>query len=187
MRELDDYALVVVDEAHNLRNPNAQRSEAVNALVGGVEPEEGGAADRDAGEQLADRPAHPDLATSCATTPRSPGSGSPRIRGYIKNAQALDPDSLSPEHLFDLMDQVAVRRTRRFVQDATTRGDTIDLPDGQKAVDRLPHPEGRERIDYDLDDAGRGAAARRWCTRWTCPTTPRWCRPYGTGRPTRAG
>ena len=32
-RELDEYALVVVDEAHNLRNPNAQRTEAVNALA----------------------------------------------------------------------------------------------------------------------------------------------------------
>lgn len=38
MNRLDDYALVVVDEAHNLRNPSAQRAAAVNALVAGANP-----------------------------------------------------------------------------------------------------------------------------------------------------
>ena len=33
-RMLDEYALVVVDEAHNLRNPNAQRTEAVRPRRG---------------------------------------------------------------------------------------------------------------------------------------------------------
>ncbi len=37
-QELDEYSLVVVDEAHNLRNPAAQRSAAVNALVAGANP-----------------------------------------------------------------------------------------------------------------------------------------------------
>lgn len=39
-RRLDDYALVIVDEAHNLRNPQAQRTETVAALVGGEHPKQ---------------------------------------------------------------------------------------------------------------------------------------------------
>ncbi len=39
-RKLDDYALVIVDEAHNLRNPRAQRTETVAALVGGEHPKQ---------------------------------------------------------------------------------------------------------------------------------------------------
>ena len=39
-RRLDDYAVVVVDEAHNLRNPQAQRTETVAALVGGAHPKQ---------------------------------------------------------------------------------------------------------------------------------------------------
>ena len=36
MRELDDYALVVADEDQTCGIHTAQRSEAVNALLGGV-------------------------------------------------------------------------------------------------------------------------------------------------------
>ena len=42
--------------------------------------------------------------------------GIPSIYKCIKRAQMMDPDALSPEHLFDLMDHVAVRRTRRFIK-----------------------------------------------------------------------
>ncbi|SVD48314.1 uncharacterized protein METZ01_LOCUS401168, partial [marine metagenome] len=38
--ELEDYALVVVDEAHNLRNPAAQQTEVVASLLSGANPKE---------------------------------------------------------------------------------------------------------------------------------------------------
>jgi release factor glutamine methyltransferase len=50
------------------------------------------------------------------------------------------------------MDQVAVRRTRRFVQKHYPH-DTITLPDGSKATINFPTPKP-VRIDYDLDEDG---------------------------------
>jgi hypothetical protein len=78
--------------------------------------------------------------------------GIPSIRQYIKHAQKLDPDALTPGHLFDLMDQVAVRRTRRFVKE-NYRGETVPGPGGRKIPVEFPDAKVR-RIDYVLDDEG---------------------------------
>jgi hypothetical protein len=112
-RKLDDYALVVVDEAHNLRNPQAQRTETVAALVGGAHP-----------KQVILLSATPvnnslgDLHALVSLFIRNDAffadAGIPSIRDYIARAERLDPESLSPEHLFDLLDRLAVRRTRPF-------------------------------------------------------------------------
>ena len=151
-RELDSYALVVVDEAHNLRNPNAQRTEAVSALVGGANP-----------KRLVLLTATPvnnslfDLHTLFSLYIRNDAAfadvGIPSIRGYIKRAEAMDPDSLSPEHLFDLMDRTTVRRTRRFIKKHYI-GETVPLDDGTRATIRFPQPE-LNRLDYDLDEKGQ--------------------------------
>ena len=61
---------------------------------------------------------------------------------------------MSPEHLFDLMDQVAVRRTRKLRQDPLPAAMRSDLPNGQKVVIVFPTPQWT-RLDYDLDPAGR--------------------------------
>ncbi len=150
-RELDEYALVVVDEAHNLRNPNAHRTEAVSALVGGVNP-----------KKLVLLTATPvnntllDLHALVSLYIRNDAAfadiGIPSIRAYVKRAEAMDPDSLSPEHLFDLMDQIAVRRTRRFVKQHYV-GDTIEL-DGVQVTIKFPQPD-LKRLDYDLDAPGQ--------------------------------
>lgn len=80
------------------------------------------------------------------------GIGIPSIRGYVKHAQAMDPESLSPQHLFDLIDQVAVRRTRKFVKDHYP-GAEIRNPDGSMGVIRFPTPRP-VRMEYTLDSAG---------------------------------
>jgi hypothetical protein len=149
--ELDDYALVVVDEAHNLRNPQAQRTEAVNALVGGANP-----------KKLVLLTATPvnntlfDLHALVSLFVRNDAAfaaaGVPSIQKYIKRAQDMDPENLSPEHLFELMDQVAVRRTRKFIR-KFYQGDMIELSDGTFQTIQFPTPS-LNRLDYDLDDAG---------------------------------
>ncbi len=78
--------------------------------------------------------------------------GIPSIREYIKQAQAIDPANLTPEHLFDLMDQVAVRRTRKFVKEHYAN-ELIIGPDGKPTTIKFPQPKVR-RIDYDLDADG---------------------------------
>ena len=150
--DLDEYALVVVDEAHNLRNPRAQRSEAVNALVGGANP-----------KQLLLLTATPvnntlfDLHALVSLFVRNDAAfvdrGIASVYGYIKRAQDMDAETLSHEHLFALLDEVAVRRTRRFVK-RHYAGDTIPGPDGREETIKFPTPV-LSRLDYTLDGAGQ--------------------------------
>lgn len=148
----EDAALVIVDEAHNLRNAGAARSEALDRII------------------LAGR--HPKKVVLLTATPvnnslidletlvkyfirddaRFASIGIPSIRKYIRDAQALDPEALTPAHLFDLMDQVAVRRTRKFVKD-NYRGETIAGPGGKKIPVEFPDADVR-RVDYQLDGPG---------------------------------
>jgi hypothetical protein len=150
-QELDDYALVVIDEAHNLRNTAAQRAQVVTALLGGKFPKKT--------VLLTATPVNNslmDLWTLVSYFIKNDGAlasiGIPSIRGYIASAQALDPESLSPQHLFDLMDQVAVRRTRRFVR-RNYKGDSFRSLSGETVPITFPTPRVK-RLDYGVTDLG---------------------------------
>lgn len=151
-QELQDYSLVVVDEAHNLRNASAQRSGAVDRVItAGGQPKKV--------VLLTATPVNNSL-TDLETLiryfirddARFASLGIPSIREYIKQAHDMDPANLTPEHLFDLMDQVAVRRTRKFVKEHYV-GDRITGPDGVQTTIKFPKPDVR-RIDYDLSPEG---------------------------------
>jgi superfamily II DNA or RNA helicase len=145
----DEYAMVVVDEAHALRNAATHRADAIRGLLAGQAPK--------------------DLLLMTATPVNNslydlynlisyflPNDaaftdvGVPSIRAYFDRAMAMNPDDLSPEHLFDVIDQVAVRRTRRFVKHHYV-GDTVVINGVEQEV-RFPTPRVR-RINYDLDAA----------------------------------
>lgn len=152
MQEIEDYSLVVIDEAHNLRNSSAQRSGAVDRVItAGAQPKNV--------VLLTATPVNNSLADLetlikyfIRDDARFASLGIPSIREYIKHAQAIDPANLTPEHLFDLMDQVAVRRTRKFVKEHYTN-EMIIGPDGKQSTIKFPQPKVR-RINYDLDEAG---------------------------------
>jgi len=76
-------------------------------------------------------------------------SGILSLKGYFDAAQACNPDDLSPEHLFDVMDKIAVRRTREFIKEHYA-GDTIKMPDGEEREIRFPKPRVL-RTDYSLE------------------------------------
>jgi len=152
LRSLDEFALVVIDEAHNLRNAGADRSKAIDAILGGVNPKKT--------ILLTATPVNNslnDLQTLIRYFIRSDSYfaniGIPSIDEYIKRAQKISPESLSPKLLFDLMDQVSVRRTRKFVKDNYPH-DTITLPNGQQAPIVFPTPHVY-RLDYELDSEGQ--------------------------------
>jgi hypothetical protein len=148
VQNLDDYAMVVIDEAHNLRNANTLRAEAVMGLLWGGHP-----------KKLMLLTATPvnnslkDLHTLVSYFVRNDAQfisdGIPSIDDYIKRAQALDPETLSPEHLFNLMDKVAVRRTRRFIKKEYAN-DFITNNRGELVPIEFPTPS-IERLTYDLD------------------------------------
>ncbi|UPW09355.1 SNF2-related protein [Gordonia terrae] len=151
LQEVADYSLVVIDEAHNLRNSGAQRSGAVDRVI------TAGGSKRVV--LLTATPVNNSL-TDLETLvryfirddARFAALGIPSIREYIKQAQAIDPANLTPEHLFDLMDQVAVRRTRKFVKEHYAN-ELIRGADGKLTTLKFPQPKVR-RIDYNLNDAG---------------------------------
>ena len=156
--EVEDYALVVIDEAHNLRNPGAQRSDAVDRLIlSGKRPKQV--------VLLTATPVNNSLADLetlvkyfVRDDARFAAAGIPSIREYIKRASDMDPDNLTPEHLFDLMDRIAVRRTRKFIRDNYTN-DFIIGADGQREAIKFPTPKSK-RIDYDLDPKGQTLVQR---------------------------
>ncbi|GMA23114.1 helicase [Luteimicrobium album] len=143
LQDLDEYAMVVVDEAHNLRNAATQRADAMRELLGGS-----------VGKDLLLLTATPvnnslqDLQTLVGYISPSDTAfadvGVRSVRQYIGTAMALDPEELSGQHLFELLDAIAVRRTRRFIKtqypNALINGKPIVFP--QAVV---------QRVDYDLD------------------------------------
>ncbi|MGV7608588.1 helicase-related protein [Mycobacterium kansasii] len=151
IKEIEDYSLVVIDEAHNLRNSGAQRSGAVDRVITAGNPKKV--------VLLTATPVNNSL-TDLETLikyfirddARFAALGIPSIRDYIRRAQAIDPANLTPEHLFDLMDQVAVRRTRKFVKEHYAN-EMIFGPDGKPTTIKFPQPKVR-RIDYALDADG---------------------------------
>ncbi|MER3389269.1 MAG: helicase-related protein [Microcella sp.] len=148
----EDAALVIIDEAHNLRNASAARSAALDRVI------------------LSGK--HPKKVVLLTATPvnnslidletlvkyfvrddaRFASRGIPSVREYIRQAQRMDPEALTPAHLFDLMDEVAVRRTRSFVKQNYS-GETVPGPNGTKIVVEFPDPDVY-RVDYTLDEAG---------------------------------
>jgi len=145
--DINDYAMVVVDEAHNLRNPSTQRADALRRLLAGSPPKD-----------LVLLTATPvnnslwDLYYLLGYFLRNDAVfaevGIKSLRDHFANAMALNPDDLTPEHLFDVLDAVAVRRTRSFVKrfypnDRVRIGGT-DVP--------IVFPTPRVRkVTYDLD------------------------------------
>ena len=145
--EINDYAMVVVDEAHNLRNPSTQRAEALRRLLGGSPP-----------KKLVLLTATPvnnslwDLYHQLGYFMRNDAAfadvGIPSMRDHFAKAMALKPDDLTPEHLFDVLDAVAVRRTRSFVK-RYYPNDTVTIG-GREQTITFPTPRVR-KVSYDLD------------------------------------
>jgi hypothetical protein len=143
----DDYAMVVIDEAHAYRNTDTDRSATLRQLLKGS-PQ----------KQLVLLTATPvnnslwDLYNLLAYFIRNDAKfldiGIPSLRTHFAEAAAADPDDLTPDRLFDVLDAVAVRRTRRFVKKfyphATIKRDGRDVPI------TFPQPVVH-RVEYDLD------------------------------------
>jgi hypothetical protein len=146
---LEEYALVVVDEGHNLRNPGTERARALRELLAGTPP-----------KQLVLLTATPvnnslwDLYYLLAYFVKSDSPfasvGIRWLRGHFARAMALDPDDLSPEHLFDVLDDVSVRRTRPFVK-RYYPNDRVVI-DGVEVPITFPKPRPLT-IGYKLDEA----------------------------------
>ena len=142
-----EYPMVVLDEAHNLRNPSTQRANALRRLLAGSPPKDL--------VLLTATPVNNSLwdlyyllAYFIKNDATFADTGIRSIRDHFANAMAMNPDDLSPQHLFDILDAVAVRRTRAFVK-TYYPNDTIKI-DGHDVPITFPTPRV-EKVSYDLD------------------------------------
>jgi hypothetical protein len=154
---LDDYALVVVDEAHNYRNPDtAKRAAILRRLLSGKR--------RDLLLLTATPVNHSlwDLYHLLRFFMKQDAwladRGVLSIRERFEQAMRADPFNLSPDLLYPIIDATTVKRTRRFIKKHYT-GDMIRGPDGRKVPIRFAKPVASS-IAYDLDAVLPGFFAR---------------------------
>ncbi|HWV56718.1 MAG TPA: helicase-related protein [Longimicrobiales bacterium] len=145
----DEYSLIVVDEAHAFRNPDTTRARALRRLIQGDPP-----------KKVVLMTATPvnnslwDLYDLLGYFVRHDAAfadlGIPSLKKRFDAAAKMDPFTLKPDVLFDVLDATTVRRTRHFVQRFYPH-DRIKLKDGTELVIQFPTPHVRSRT-YDLED-----------------------------------
>ena len=151
MNQLDDYALVVIDEAHNYRNPHTRRADALHLLM----------CNRPHVLMLSATPVNNsiwDFYNLLDYFVRHDGlftdSGIPSIRERFEQAMEFDPLSLDPALLYPIIKASTVKRTRRFIKDHFPN-DLIQDMDGQWKPICFPKPVAQS-IRYNLDDVLKG-------------------------------
>ncbi len=150
---LGEYQLIVVDEAHNYRNPDARtRAAALRRLLFGP---------------------HRDLLLLTATPVNNSlwdlyyllrfflrqdthlaKRGIVSIRKRFLQAMQVDPSNLNPDLLYPIIDATTVKRTRQFVMKHYS-GDKFRKPDGTDGTIVFPRPVAIS-VRYNLDDAVPG-------------------------------
>jgi hypothetical protein len=144
-----EYSLIVIDEAHALRNPDTRRAHALRTLLEGDPP-----------KKVMLMTATPvnnslwDLYYLLQYFVEHEAVfahlGIPKLADRFKAAAQEDPFSLKPDVLFDILDETTVRRTRHFVQ-KWYPNDRIGLPDGTQVTVQFPKPNVASST-YDLEE-----------------------------------
>ncbi|MBV8581444.1 MAG: hypothetical protein JOZ86_12535 [Candidatus Eremiobacteraeota bacterium] len=139
----EQFRLVVADEAHALRSQDTLAYGAMKSLLA-----QSPKADlllltaTPVNNSLWDL--YHEIMLFAKTDNRFEGIGVPNLRERIKVATRIDPDDIDPSHLFDVLDAISVRRTRRFIkehfQGATIDGKVISFPQVRTTAEH-----------YDLD------------------------------------
>ncbi|MBX3214349.1 MAG: hypothetical protein KF850_20105 [Labilithrix sp.] len=153
----NDYALVVVDEAQAVRNPDALRSRALRALLRGAPR-----------KKLLLMSATPvnnsvwDLYTLLTYFVENDGifadHGIPSLSKHFHRIAAADPEDLQPDALFDVLDATTVRRTRHFIK-RYYPNERIKDSKGNEISIKFPRPCVLP-VTYDLDAAMPGLFER---------------------------
>src|SRR5215469_5890559 len=146
---VNEYSLVVVDEAQAFRNPDTTRAQALRKLLQGHPP-----------KKLVLMSATPvnnslwDLYTLLSYFIKHDAEFADLSIRSLKElfAQAMrqDPDDLKPDALFDILDKTAVRRTRHFVRHYYPN-DRVKDHRGNDIPVRFPDPHVEANI-YSFDE-----------------------------------
>lgn len=145
---IDAYSLVVVDEAHNYRNPDTQaRAAVLRRLLFGPRKDLVLLTATPVNNSLWDlfTLIHYFLRQDSALADR----GVLSIRARFEDAMRIDPTSLSPDLLYPVIDATTVKRTRAFVK-KHYEGEKIRGPDGRLVPIVFPQPRPIT-VRYDLE------------------------------------
>lgn len=154
---LDDYALVVVDEAHNYRNPDtAKRAAILRRLLAGKRRDLLLLTATPVNNSLWDL--YHLLRFFMKQDAWLSDRGVLSIRERFEQAMRADPFNLSPDLLYPIIDATTVKRTRRFIKKHYS-SDMIRGADGRMTPIRFPKPAASS-IGYDLDALLPGFFAR---------------------------
>ena len=148
-RSLHEYQLVIVDEAHNYRNPDAPTlAAALRRLMFGRRRELLLLTATPVNNSLWDL--YHLLRFFLRQDAHLADRGVLSIRERFERAMREDPSSLSPDILYPVIDATTVKRTRQFVKKHYA-GDTITGPDGTSQPIVFPQPNAIS-VRYNLDD-----------------------------------
>jgi hypothetical protein len=138
-RPLKEYQLVVVDEAHNYRNPDAPtRAAVLRKLLWGQRRDVLLLTATPVNNSLWDL--YHLLRFFVRQDAFLADRGILSIKERFDRAAREDPAALSPDVLYPIIDATTVKRTRQFVK-KHYGGDTITLPDGRTATIVFPTPQ----------------------------------------------
>jgi superfamily II DNA or RNA helicase len=155
--DLNDYQLVVIDESHNYRNPDApKRAGVLRQLLGGPVPKDV--------VLLSATPVNNslwDLYHLLGYFLKSDGAladrGVPSLREPFDEAMRVEAHSLSPDVLWPVLDATTVKRTRQFVK-KYYQNEQIKLPDGRTVPLTFPQPVP-STVKYNLNGVLPGFVA----------------------------
>ncbi|MDE2637215.1 MAG: phospholipase D-like domain-containing protein [Chloroflexota bacterium] len=143
---VNDYQMIIIDEAHALRNPDTTYVRALRRLLQGHPP-----------KKLVLMTATPVnnslwdlynlLSYFVGHDAAFANQGIRSLRGRFKSATDQDPYDLRPDTLFDVLDETTVRRTRHFIKKYYPN-EPIPGMGGQ--VIRFPEPIVKQ-VEYSLD------------------------------------
>ena len=147
-RPLDEYQLVIVDEAHNYRNPGTPtRAAVLRRLLFGQPRDVLFLTATPVNNSLWDL--YHLIRFFMRQDARLADKGILSIRERFEQAMRQDPTDLNPDLLYPIIDATTVKRTRQFVKKHYA-SDTITGPDGVPMPIVFPQPVAIT-VRYELD------------------------------------
>ena len=147
-RDIEDYKLIIIDEAHNYRNPDSpHRADALRSLLYGS---------RKHVLMLTATPVNNSLWDIYhlirffqKQDSFLASKGILSIRERFKYAMKVNPTNLSPDMLYPIVDATTVKRTRHFIKKHYSN-DQIKTTDGGMQTIVFPEPKAIS-VRYKLD------------------------------------
>lgn len=149
LRMIDEYSLVVIDEAHNYRNPDAEaRAGVLRRLLMGQRRDVLMLTATPVNNSLWDL--YHLLKFFVKQDAAFADQGVLSMRDRFEDADSEDPFNLHPDLLYPIIDATTVKRTRQFIK-RNYQNDLIRFGDGVPRPIRFPRPIAKS-INYTLDE-----------------------------------